>query len=143
MLARWFLPVTPGTPAALLLYRHRFIVSARMRGRGPRLAIVLVGTLWLVVAFIGTMSVPFLGLPGFLILAAAIGGASYAVDRRLHVQLVTHRDIDALRNRGELMALSRAYGLLPTGDLETLQARLHDFVDWKGTAGERGSLSPR
>ena len=59
------------------------------------------------------------------------------------MQLVAHRDIDALTNRGELMALSRAYGLLPTGDLETLRARLHDFVDWKGTAGERVSLSPR
>src|SRR5438093_132129 len=41
------------------------------------------------------------------------------------------------------MTKRRIYGLLPSGDLETLRARLHDFVDWKGVPGERVYVSPR
>src|SRR3989442_5960297 len=114
-----------------------------MAGRGPRLAIGLVGALGLVGAFIATTSFPFLGLSGFLILAAVIAGTTVGVDRRLRVQLVTHHDIDAFTKRGELVTMSRIYGLLPSGDLETLRARLHDFVDWKGVPGERVYVSPR
>ena len=107
-----------------------------MAGRGPRVgATGLVGLLGLVLAFIVTFSLPFLGLPWFIISAAAIGGATYGVHRRLNVQLVTHNDIDAFTKQKELVALSRMYGLLTTGDLETLRARLHDFVDGAGTPG--------
>ena|SRR2546427_4197574 len=114
-----------------------------MPGRGPRVgAVGLVGLLGVVLAFLVTMSLPFLGLPWFIIAAVGIGGASYGLHRRLHVQLVTHNDIEAFTKREELVAACRLYGLLPTGDLETLRARLHDFVDWSGRPGRR-SPSPR
>src|SRR3989442_1276814 len=115
-----------------------------MPGRGPRVgAVGLVGPLGVVLAFLVTMSFSFLGLPWFIIAAVGIGGASYGVHRRLHVQLVTHNDLDAFTKREELVAACRLYGLLPTGDLETLRARLHDFVDWSGRPGETVSVSAR
>src|SRR5256712_4354081 len=115
-----------------------------MPGRGPRVgAVGLVGLLGVVLAFLVTMSLPFLGLPWFIIVAVGIGGASYGLHRRLHVQLVTHNDIEAFTKREELVAACRLYGLLPTGDLETLRARLHDFVDWSGRPGETVSVSAR
>src|SRR5205809_621200 len=95
-----------------------------MAGRGPRLSAVgLSGVLGIALAFIVTMSLPFLGLPVFLISAIVIGGATAGVQHRLHVQLVTHNDINAFTKREELEALCRIYGLLPTGDMETVRAR--------------------
>src|SRR2546426_5965363 len=115
-----------------------------MAGRGPRLgAIGLFGFLGLVLAFIVTMSFPFLGLPAFLAAAFAIGGTAALADHRLHVQLVTHHDIDAFTKREELEALCRIYGVLPAGDTEMLRARLHDFVESRGNPGERVYVSPR
>src|SRR3989475_4738012 len=115
-----------------------------MPGRGPRVgAIGLVGLLGVILAFLVTMSFPFLGLPWFIIAAVGIGGGTYGLHRRLHVQLVTHNDIDAFTKREELITACRVYGLLPTGDLETLRARLHDFVDWSGRPGETVSVSAR
>src|SRR5438093_960529 len=88
-----------------------------MAGRGPRVgATGLVGLLGLVLAFILTTSLPFLGLPWFIIAAAAIGGATYGVHRRLRVQLVTHHDIDAFTKREELVAAAR----LPRIPVESL-----------------------
>src|SRR3989454_6914537 len=115
-----------------------------MPGRGPRVgAIGLVGLLGVILAFLVTMSFPFLGLPWFIIAAVGIGGGTYGLHRRLHVQLVTHHDIDAFTKREELITACRVYGLLPTGDLETLRARLPDFVDWSGRPGETVSVSAR
>src|SRR3972149_4629358 len=107
-----------------------------MAGRGPRVgATGLVGLLGLLLAFIVPVSVPSPRLPWFIIAAAGIVGATYCVHRRLNVQLVTHNDIDTFAKQQELVTLCRLYGLLPTGDLETLRVRLHDFVDWAGTPG--------
>src|SRR5438445_1272121 len=115
-----------------------------MPGRGPRVgAVGLVGLLGVVLAFLVTMSFSFLGLPWFIIAARGSGGATCGVHRRLHVQLVTHNDLDAFTKREELVAACRLYGLLPTGDLETLRARLHDFVDWSGRPGETIAVSAR
>ena len=115
-----------------------------MAGRGPRVgATGLVGLLGLALAFVVTFSIPGLGLPWFIIASAIIGGATYGVHRRLNVQLVTHNDIDTFTKQEELVALSRMYGLLTSGDLETLRARLHDFVDGAGTSGETVRVSAR
>src|SRR5438445_7811019 len=115
-----------------------------MPGRGPRVgAVGLVGLLGVVLAFLVTMSLPFLGLPWFIIAAVGVGGVTYGVHRRLHVQLVTHNDIEAFTKRDELVAAARLYGLLTTGDADTLRARLHDFVDWTGRPGETIGVSAR
>src|SRR5437867_3931063 len=115
-----------------------------MAGRGPRLgATGLIGLLGLGLAFVVTFSIEGLGLPWFIIASAIIGGVTYGVHRRLNVQLVTHNDIDTFTKQEELVALSRMYGLLTSGDLETLRARLHDFADGAGTPGETVRVSAR
>src|SRR2546425_13377477 len=113
-----------------------------MAGRGPRVgATGLVGLLGLVLAFILTTSVPFLGLPWFIIAAAGIGGVTYGVHRRLHVQLVTHNDIEAVTKREELVAAGRPFAPPNTGGAGTPPARPPHLVDRTGGAGAaiRGS----
>src|SRR3970040_115148 len=113
-----------------------------MAGMGPRLSgVSIIALLGLVLAFLATMMVPGLGLPAFLVITIGIAVAAALIEHRLHVQLVTHRDVDAFTKREELTALCRIYGLLPDGDMEILRARLHDFVEWQGRArgGTRGS----
>src|SRR3990172_9806751 len=113
-----------------------------MAGRGPRLSgVSIIALLGLVLAFLATMMVPGLGLPAFLVITIGIAVAAALIEHRLHVQLVTHRDVDAFTKREELTALCRIYGLLPDGDMEILRARLHDFVEWQGRpgGGVRGS----
>src|SRR3989304_4240258 len=103
-------------------------------GRGGGSIIALLG---LVLAFLATMMVPGLGLPAFLVITIGIAVAAALIEHRLHVQLVTHRDVDAFTKREELTALCRLYGLLPDGDMEILRARFPGFEGGRGRPGRR------
>src|SRR2546427_10932218 len=87
-----------------------------MPGRGPRVgAVGLVGLLGVVLAFLVTMSLPFLGLPWFIIAAVGIGGARYGLPRPPPVPLLTHKDNEAVTKNEGRPAAGPPYGVPPPG----------------------------
>src|SRR2546426_4710324 len=91
-----------------------------MPGRGPRVgAVGLVGLLGVVLAFLVTMSLPFLGLPWFIIAAVGIGGGGHGLHPPVPLQLLTHNNNEGVTKKEGGAAACRPFGLLPAGGLAT------------------------